>query len=119
MQPLKITRKPVEQAVVDDAIDAIVAAIVNVGPVEEVYLFGSAASGKMTDQSDIDLLVVCPDRESIRPMQKKLRNLPRLTQFPVDLVWIDRDAFDHKKSIGGICFVAYHDGIRKFPAAGA
>ena len=110
MQPLAVTRQPISQEKVSVAIGILTAAIAAAGEIVAIYLFGSAAAGKMTDQSDIDLLVVTSDVAAIKPAQKNLRNVQRLTDFIVDLVWVDEAQFERKKSLGGVCMVAAEDG---------
>jgi len=31
--------------------------------------------------------------------------------IPIDLVFVTADRFDQQKDIGGVCFIAYHEGI--------
>jgi len=110
LQPLAITRKAIDQELVDSAIAILVEAIVAAGEIKHLYLFGSAAIGRMSDQSDIDILVVVPAANMIRPAQVKLRNIQKLTRFVVDLVWVDEQEFDRKKNMGGICYLAKTEG---------
>ncbi len=115
MQPLRITRKLVDSATVQAAVMEVVREIRKAGAVEAIYLFGSAACGTVTDQSDLDFLIVCLDHQTIRDTQKKLRHIQTLTSFALDLVWVDLQRFKRLKDVGGVCFVAYHDGQRLFP----
>lgn len=110
MRPLAVTRKSVNAAQVHKALETLVYAISQVSEVKSVFLFGSATSGKMTDQSDIDLLLVVERPAEIRSAQKQLRNIQRLTNFAVDLVWVDLIEFERKKVLGGVCLIAFEDG---------
>ena len=54
----------------------------------EIFLFGSAASGEMTTESDLDLAVRgCPPGKFFQLHGQLLRELSR----PVDLTNLDRD----------------------------
>jgi predicted nucleotidyltransferase len=111
-----MTRKPIAKTQLDQALTSLKAAILLAGPVNSLYLFGSASRSDMSDQSDIDLLVVMEKISDIRPAQKKLRSIQTLTPFPIDLVWVERAEFERKRDLGGVCFIAYHEGICLFQA---
>lgn len=110
MQNFRFTKNPVSQKNVLKAVDILVSEISGLENILAIYLFGSVVENKQCDQSDIDLLVVTADCQTIRASQKSLRHIQTLTDFPVDLVWIDKERFDRKKDLGGVCMVAYHDG---------
>lgn len=110
MHPLKFTKKKVNRSVVLGAVYQLVRAIAGTGDVVAVYLFGSVADCRESDQSDIDLLVVTAGRQEIRSAQEKLRGIQKMTPFPVDLVWVEQAQFDRKKSLGGVCMIAFEDG---------
>jgi predicted nucleotidyltransferase len=110
MQPLRISRKPILPAIVDAEIARVLSKILAACSPRAVYLFGSAATGQMTDQSDLDIIVVLPDGVSPRPAQQNLRHHQPLSQHGVDLVWISDSEFERKKALGGICMVAASEG---------
>jgi len=78
---------------------------------ERIILFGSAAAGRMTRDSDIDLLVIhrsCDDpwRESVR-VRAALRGLG----FPFDVIVMASERFEETKDvIGGIAYPAHKYG---------
>jgi predicted nucleotidyltransferase len=88
-------------------IEEIVGRILAVTPAERIIMFGSAAIGNMTRDSDIDLLVLksAPDnprRESVR-VRQALRGLG----YPFDIIVMATERFDESKGvIGGIAFPA-------------
>jgi predicted nucleotidyltransferase len=88
-------------------IEEIVGRILAVTPAERIIMFGSAAIGNMTRDSDIDLLVLksAPDnprRESVR-VRRALRGLG----YPFDIIVMATERFDESKGvIGGIAFPA-------------
>ena len=85
----------------------IVRRILSVTKPDKIILFGSAATGQMTRDSDIDLLVVEAGpgdrrKESIR-IDEKLGGLGH----PFDVIVISSDWFEASKNvIGGIAYPA-------------
>ncbi len=53
-----------------DTLDNIIGRIVEVAQPEKIILFGSAASGSMTRNSDVDLLIVKDGADSLQLMAK-------------------------------------------------
>ena len=99
-------------------IEEIVGRILAVTPAERIIMFGSAAIGTMTRDSDIDLLVLksAPDnprRESVR-VRQALRGLG----YPFDIIVMATERFDESKGvIGGIAFPANKYGKVIYEAA--
>lgn len=75
----------------------------------EAYLFGSAAEGRMTRDSDIDLLLVIADEASETDVYAEV-NKPFFSPIAVDWIILDKSNFDRKKNYGGVAFIAYHQG---------
>jgi predicted nucleotidyltransferase len=92
-------------------IQEIVRRIVDTSAPDRIILFGSAAAGQMTRDSDIDLLVVKADpgdhvRESVR-LRQALRGLG----YPFDVIVISREWFEESKGlVGGIAYPAHKYG---------
>jgi predicted nucleotidyltransferase len=88
---------------IQQELDLIKEAILAKVPAEEIYLFGSYASGTPNEESDIDLYVVIPDDTATDIID--LRTAIRLSLFnkqrrPLDLLMGKRSVFDRvKKSI--------------------
>jgi len=108
-----------ERTTIDEALIAeIVRRILTVTQPDRVILFGSAATGQMTRDSDIDLLVVLDDpgdalEESIR-IRRSLRGLG----YPFDVLIISTEWFEDSKGvIGGIAFPANKYGRVIYAAA--
>jgi predicted nucleotidyltransferase len=99
-------------------IEEIVGRILAVTPAERIIMFGSAAIGNMTRDSDIDLLVLksAPDnprRESVR-VRRALNGLG----YPFDIIVMATERFDESKGvIGGIAFPANKYGKVIYEAA--
>ena len=110
MHPLRLTRKLLDPTQVDSEAARIAQTIRSVTQPYALYLFGSAAEGKATDQSDFDFLIVLPDSDSMRVAKRNLRPHMPLAKIPVDLVWVTKNEFERKKDMGGICLVAFTEG---------
>lgn len=79
----------------------------------EAYLFGSAVYGNFTEDSDLDFIVVTKDQASIKQLQKEVYTR-RFAEFGIAIDWIfkTKESFDERKNFGGVCFVAFRDGMR-------
>ncbi len=74
-------------AILEERVKEAVAALIEAGATE-VYLFGSAATGTLREDSDIDLAVRgLPDAVFFKAMGR----VGSILQMPVDLVTLDDD----------------------------
>jgi predicted nucleotidyltransferase len=105
-------------AIDEQVIQQIVQRILTVARPDKIILFGSAATGQMTRDSDIDLLIVETNpgdqrKESVR-LHQQLRDLG----FPFDVIVISREWFEESKNvIGGIAYPANKYGKVIYEAA--
>jgi predicted nucleotidyltransferase len=96
----------------------IVRRILGVAKPDRIILFGSAATGPMTRDSDIDLLVVAPSPANTIEERLMLRRSLRGIGFPVDVFLIATERFEESKNIfGGIAFPAHKYGRVIYEAA--
>lgn len=100
------------------ALREIVQRIVSVASPARVILFGSAATGQMTPDSDIDLLVIerqVPDaRNEVLRIRQALADLPS----PFDVVVMGIERFEETRDvIGGIAWPAARYGRVIYEAA--
>jgi uncharacterized protein len=96
----------------------IVRRILTVAEPDRVILFGSAATGPMTPDSDIDLLVVEPAPENIRSESVRIRRALGDIGYPVDVIVIATGRFEETKGIiGGIAYPAHKYGRVLYEAA--
>jgi predicted nucleotidyltransferase len=99
-------------------IKKIITRILAVTQAEKIIIFGSAASGKMTRDSDIDLLILQsapgdPRRESVR-VRQALMDL----DYPFDIIVMATERFEESKEIiGGIAYPAHKYGKVIYEAA--
>lgn len=77
----------------------------------EAYLFGSAAYGNFSDNSDLDIVVVAPDVLSVAQLKKEVYR-KEFSDVAIDWIFKTKEDFDARKEKGGVCFVAFNDGIR-------
>jgi predicted nucleotidyltransferase len=102
-----VTPKKIDDSLIRD----IVRRILSVSSPDKIILFGSAATGQMVRDSDIDLLVVAsnpgqPRKESVR-IRESLTGL----DFPFDVIVISTEWFEESKGvIGGIAYPAHKYG---------
>jgi len=85
----------------------IVRRVLSVAKPDKIILFGSAAKGQMTRDSDIDLLVVEPDLGDRRQEYVRIRRELRGMGYPFDIILISTQWFEESKNvIGGIAYPA-------------
>ena len=102
----------------DALIDEIVRRILSVAGPDKVIMFGSAATGKMTRDSDIDLLIVKSQPKDRRRESVEIGNALRGLGFPFDVLVISADWFEASKNvIGGIAYPANKYGRVIYVAA--
>jgi len=88
-------------------VQRIVNRILSVSKPERVILFGSAASGDMTPDSDIDLLVIERDFTNQRHENIRLRSVLRDLDIPVDVFVMTPERFAETKDVfGGLAYPA-------------
>ena len=85
---------------------------------ERIILFGSAAAGQMTRDSDIDLLVVAHESSNTWEERARLHRTLRGLGFPFDVFIIGVERFEETKDIfGGIAYPAHQHGRVIYAAA--
>ena len=86
---------------------------------QRIILFGSAATGQMTRDSDLDLLVVSVDPGDTRKASVRLRKALRGLGLPMDVIVMAQARFEETKEIiGGIAFPANKYGQVIYEASG-
>lgn len=96
----------------------VVRRLLKVSQPERIILFGSAATGQMTPDSDIDLLVVTRSPQNTLEERARLRQSLRGLGFAFDVFIIAADRFEESKNIfGGIAYPAHKYGRVIYEAA--
>lgn len=104
---------------VDDALlSEVVRRVLTVACPAKIILFGSAATGQMNQDSDIDLLVVEPEPANTRDRSVKIRRALGDVRYPVDIIVMSSERFEETKNIiGGIAYPANKYGRVLYEAA--
>ena len=78
---------------------------------DRIILYGSAATGAMTRDSDIDLLVLEPEPGNTREESVKIRRALDEVGYPIDVIVMSTERFEETKDIfGGIAYPAHKYG---------
>jgi len=100
-------------------IEEIIGRILKITQPERIILFGSAATGKMTRDKDIDLIVLkkAPPANS-RKESVRLRQAMRGLDLAFDIIVMATERFEESKGvIGGIAYPANKYGKVIYEAA--
>jgi predicted nucleotidyltransferase len=93
----------IDQALIEE----IVRRVLSVAKPDRIILFGSAATGKMTRDSDIDLLVVEAEPIDRRGEYVRIRHALGGMGHPFDIILISTQWFEASKNVvGGIAYPA-------------
>lgn len=72
---------------------------------DAIFLFGSAASGTMTRDSDIDMAVLFASEENLRNASKRIYDAGLSQGEPVcEFLFLLTKKYLEKSKIGGVCF---------------
>jgi predicted nucleotidyltransferase len=98
-----VDRPPVDEVLLAE----IVRCVLSVADAERIILFGSAATGTMTEDSDIDLLVLETDFENPVYEAAKIHDALQTVDYPFDVLVMRTERFEETKTvIGGLAFPA-------------
>ena len=99
-------------------LNEVVRRILTVARPDRIILFGSAATGQMTEDSDLDLLVVEPQPANTRDRSIRIRRALGDVHYPVDVIVMSSERFEETKNIvGGIAYPARKYGRVLYEAA--
>lgn len=102
----------------ESLVEEIVRRILAAAAPDKIILFGSAATGEMTRDSDIDLLIVERDPGDRRKKSVRLRETLCGLGYPFDVIVISTEWFEESKGvIGGIAYPANKYGKVIYEAA--
>lgn len=102
----------------EQTIQEIVRRILSVTRPDKIILFGSAATGQMTADSDVDLLIVKPDTSDQRDEYVRITKALWDIRYPFDILFITTQSFEETKDIvGGIAHPANTQGKVIYDAA--
>jgi predicted nucleotidyltransferase len=99
-------------------LNEIVRRVLSVARPDRIILFGSAAGGLMTKDSDIDLLVVEPATANTHKRRVEIRGAVGDIGYPVDVIVMRTERFERtKRFVGGIAYPANKYGRVIYEAA--
>ena len=89
----------------------IVGRILSVATPTRIVVFGSAARGHVTPDSDIDLLVLQDGTCDLRAERVRIRQVLRGLERPFDIIVMATERFEETKDIvGGVAYPASRHG---------
>lgn len=104
-------RDPSGTALSEEAIREIVQRVIRVCRPARVILFGSAATGKMTPDSDVDLLVLEDEVGDVRAETRRIREALADLPAPFDVLVMATERFEETRNvIGGLAWPAARYG---------
>lgn len=99
-------------------LNEVVRRVLTVARPDRIILFGSAATGHMNKDSDIDLLIVEPAPANTHERRVEIRDALGDIGFPVDVIVMRTARFEEtKRWIGGIAYPANKYGRVIYEAA--
>jgi uncharacterized protein len=102
----------------DSLLSEIVRRILAVAAPDRIILFGSGATGQMTKDSDLDLLVIEPTPQNTRDRSVSIRSALGNVGYPVDVIVMRTERFEETKDVvGGIAYPANKYGRVIYEAA--
>ena len=102
----------------DRLLSEIVRRVLSVAHPDRIILFGSGATGQMTKDSDLDLLIVAPATENRHEERLRIADAIGDIEYPVDVILIASERFEATKNlIGGIAYPAHKYGRVLYEAA--
>lgn len=105
---------PIDESLLQE----IIRRVLSIASPDKIILFGSAVTGTMTRDSDIDLLVVEPDPGDRRERSVRIHDALRGLGYPFDVIVVSTEWFEESKGvIGGIAYPANKYGKVVYEAA--
>ena len=101
---------PVSVAETDRIVQARLGWILAASEPEAVILFGSAASGKLTEASDLDFALIYRDAGSKKAGRVAVHSRRPPDSWPVDLLFYTREEFARHCKTGGVCELILTEG---------
>ncbi|MBI3657216.1 MAG: nucleotidyltransferase domain-containing protein [Acidobacteria bacterium] len=102
----------------EKTIEEVVSRILSAVRPDRIILFGSAATGGMTRDSDIDVLILETAPSNVRKERVRIREALRGMEYPFDIIVMATERFEESKDvIGGIAYPANKYGKVVYEAA--
>ncbi|MBI4405338.1 MAG: nucleotidyltransferase domain-containing protein [Deltaproteobacteria bacterium] len=104
----KMAAKEVEQL-----IQEVILPLRKLKGLEKIILFGSSLEEDFTEASDLDFLLVFENKDLATAAGREIYGL-HSGKWPCDFLCYDRTSYEEKSKVGGVCFVAKHEGRTLF-----
>ena len=110
MSLLKLSQKSLINFDPIDMSKDILMAFNNFGLIQNAYLFGSGAQGKMTPDSDLDILITFRNTQELALAREEFIHSKQ--NIAIDWIFKTQIDFENEKSFGGVSYEAFHFGIQ-------
>ena len=98
-------------AIRPELMEEIIRRVCSVMRPDRIILFGSAATGGMTPDSDIDLLVLKKDPGNVRDASVLIRGVLRGLGYPFDVIVMATERYEESKDVvGGLAYPVHRGG---------
>lgn len=84
----------------------------------QIVAFGSAAKGRLREDSDIDIAVIFADDDEVSRGKRAVTESPREDLWPMDLLFYARKDFEQRANRGGVCSIIRAEGTVLFDRQG-
>ena len=110
MSLARLVAKKLDANQSDLLISTVLSRALAAGSPQQIYLFGSAARGELTEASDIDLAILYASDEELKQGRVEYYKQRAPVDWPVDVLFFTKKAFEEKKAIGGVCMIIAEEG---------
>lgn len=111
---LRNERMDIDEQVIQETVHRIL----RVTRPDRIILFGSAATGQMTPDSDIDILILEAEPQNTRAERVRIGDALRGQGYPFDVIVMATERFEESKNvIGGLAYPANKYGKVIYEAA--
>lgn len=108
---MKFISQPLKQSEIDQIVLTKLNWILEYTQPLKVILFGSAATGEMTDASDVDIIIVYPNEIDLKSISYILAQSRPINDWPHDLILQTEKSFlSSVAKGGGACWLANKEG---------
>ena len=91
--------------VTPEKVHAVVGRLIEMAHPKQIILFGSYARGKITENSDLDVLIVAGDEvENTRRESVRLRGALKEIEMPIDIVVVRESTFQKLSDTPGLIY---------------
>ena len=102
---MKNNKNNVSWEVTPEKVENVIQQVIEVGPPEKKFLFGSYVRGKMNKNSDLDLLVVSGNNvKNTRKESVRIRRALKEVSMPMDIIVVRKKSFAELSNVPGFIY---------------